>query len=230
MATTSEIIGWALRSQAKGYSKPVIVSLLNEAQNILYKQPCAQTMLIDDSTGLPPTLTIKPNIRKYDGPEGTWRIGNIILKARSIRNYEALNLQDYNYIDQPRNNTTDWININGNHYYNHSFLKCDDAVGNNPPQITFTREPSEIDKTYYVQAFKTPTQILSDQIQLTIPDSEGSHRLILFPTLMALIEAENHGNYVEMYALIEREYKPAMARILNKGAQGKRHRAQPRPY
>ena len=185
-------------------------------------------LVIDPATGRPPLLTTTDfNYGPYNGPAGSWRVSSIMLKEPVI----DYNLLDYGgqYGEKPYVNTTDHIEINGNWYYPFPFAKADDALDGALPQIFFSRNPGASTTKYYMQAFRTPTQITSTRIPLPIPDSYGCHRLYLLPACLALIEATDHGNYADGVAYIEGTLKPLMWKVVNKGQQGQRHKVTMRP-
>jgi len=229
MATTSVIASWVLNSQAQGFNRAAdVIPLINEAQNILYKHECNQTLLVDTTTGLLPVFTPTTGTYLYDGPANTWRVAGIHRRLPSILNRTGYYAQYYyNSERSPLTNSFEYREIGGNYYYPMQFFQTRDAVEGGRPQIIMTAEPgsggASVD-TLYMEAYKTPTQITSDRIQLTIPDSNGAHRLYVFTAVMKLIEGQNHGNYAEAIQFIEDYLKPKMWKQLNGGYQGKRHR------
>ncbi|MBU2249223.1 MAG: hypothetical protein KKD77_20920 [Gammaproteobacteria bacterium] len=195
---TSEFVSLAQKSQAQGFDRVSdIVPLLSQVQDILYKHECPYTRYIDPATGRPPVLNTTAGIYQYSGPSNCWRVANICLKSESIDN------SDYNATTLPQQNTTERTTINGNYYYPYNFGHSEDALEGASPQVFFTRDPGTKSNYYYMICYKKPTPITSDRVQLQIPDSDGAHRLIVFPCLMKLIEAQNNGNYVDAMQFIE---------------------------
>ena len=78
--------------------------------------------------------------------------------------------------------------------------------------------------------YKKTADIISDRIQLQIPDRDGAHWLYFFPAVMKWIEAQNHGNYMEAVGYIEDVLKPKIKEVLSSGATGHRHKTQPLYY
>ena len=230
MASTGELVSWIKTAKSGWARENDIVPVIREVVNILCKSETAQSLIVDSATGRPPLLTTTSlNYGPYDGPSDAWRVSNILLK-QPINEYGTFTEYDGLYDEKPYVNTTEPIEINGNWYYPFPFVKTEDALNGSAPQIVFSRNPGAYDNRYYMQAYESPVQIMSDRIQLPIPDSYGAHRLYVFPACLALIEAMDHGNYQNALAYIEGVIKPEMLKVLNGGAQGSRHRVTPRPF
>ena len=195
---TSEFVSLAIKSQAQGFDRVAdVVPLLSQVQDILYKHECAYTRYIDPSTGKPPVLATAAGLYLYSGPSNCWRVANLCINSEALDNY------DYGIVTQPAMNTTEPITINGNSYYPYNFGSSADALEGGSPQIMFSKDPGTTTNVFYMDCYKKPTPITSDRIQLSIPDSDGAHRQIVFPCLMKLIEAQNNGNYAEAVQFIE---------------------------
>ena len=229
-----EMISWAQKRQAAGWTTPQLLNVLNTVQNTLYKYECPQNLLIDTATGRPPLLTTTQNQFVYNGPANTWRVSNILLRwyRNSSYDYEYYDygINDYGYYDAPPVNTTEPININGNFYLPFYFVNCRDATEGGLPSIRFSRSPGDTQTTYFIQAYEAPTQITSKNQQLTIPDSNGAHLKYVYPAFLAAIEGFNQGNMKEAMAYIETQICPNIWRVMRGGAQGKRNRVTNRPY
>ena len=232
MASTGELVSWIKQAKSGWARENDIIPIIREVVNMLCKVEQASTIIIDPTTGRPPILNVTAlNYGPYNGPANAWRVSNILLKQPIYDldyNY-ALYYQDM-YWEKPYVNTTERIEINGNWYYPFPFVKCTDAILGNQPQIMFSRNPGTTSTRYYMQAYQTPVQIMSDRIQLPIPDSFGAHRAYVFPACLALIEASDHGDFEKAVEYIEQVVKPRIWKVLNGGAQGNRHRVQLRPY
>ena len=232
---TGEIVARAGRGQARGFSRPAdLFPLLDTVVQILYRHEHPQTMLIDAATGrLPRIGTDAEGYGPYYGPAGTWRVSRVLLWGEEIGRDYGL---EYDYVSDK-----DAVEINGNMYYVYRYVRTEDAVevGPNPaagvlalPKIWFSQDPGDTQTSlrYHVQAYKTHPQVLSDRVQLLIPDADGTHQTIVVPALMKLIEGQNHGNYMEAIEYIEQTLKPRLWDRMSAGAQGKRHKTTGRPY
>jgi hypothetical protein len=220
---TSELITLIIRAQAAGFTRSGdVLPMLREVVNILCKQEVAQFLYLDPATGRPQILTtVAGTMGPYDGPAGTWRVSNILLETPPNGDYGYVNVAE---------NGTEPIEINGRMYFPVYYVKCEDALEDALPQIYFSKDPGASTTKYYMQAYKSPVQITSDRIQLPIPDSNGAHRSIVYPAVMALIEGQNNGNYAEAIHYIGNTLSPKLQSILDHGAQGKRHQVHVRPY
>lgn len=230
MAATGELYAWIKQAKSGWAQESVVAPIVRDVVNILCKCEQARFLMINPSTGRPYLLSTTSNVfGPYYGPVGSWRVANILLKEPA---YEYLNINDYDsvYGEAPYANTTEPITINGNWYYPYPFCKFDDALDNERPTGYFSRNPGTVTNRFYMQAYRAPTPVTSSSVPLPIPDSYGCHRLYVLPACLALIEAIDHGNYADGVAYIEGTIKPLMWKVLNKGAQGKRHRVTPRPY
>jgi hypothetical protein len=228
MAATGELYAWIKQSKSGWAQEPVVAPIVRDVVNILCKCEQARFLMIDPTTGRPFLLATTNNtFGPYQGPVGSWRVANILL-----RDPARVNTSDYGItIDQePLGNTTEPITINGNWYYPYPFCKFDDALDGARPIGDFSRNPGTTTTRFYMQAYRAPTPVASSAVPLPIPDSYGCHRLYVLPACLALIEAIDHGNYADGVSYIEGTIKPLMWKVLNKGAQGKRHRVNPRPY
>jgi hypothetical protein len=230
MAATGELYAWIKQAKSGWAQESVIAPIVRDVVNILCKCEQARFMMIDPSTGRPYLLsTTDNNFGPYQGPVGSWRVTNILLKEPV---YQYLLRNDYNTLfgEEPYGNSTEPITINGNWYYPYPFCKFDDALDGQRPIGYFSRNPGSSVNRFYMQAYRAPTPVTSSSVPLPIPDSYGCHRLYVFPACLKLIEGIDHGNVEDAVTYIEGTIKPLMWKVLNKGAQGKRNRVTPRPY
>jgi len=228
MASTQELEAWVKQAISGLADEGIIIPVIREVVNILCKVEAARFLMIDPSTGRPYLLTTAAgSYGPYNGPVGAWRVSNLLLKEPA--NDYGMDIYE-NFTEKPFTNTTEPIEINGNWYYPYNFCKADDALEGARVQIHFSRDPGTTTDRFYTQAYRTPTQITSNRIPLPIPDSYGCHRLYVLPACLALIKANDHGNYADALTYIEGTIKPEMWKVLNKGAQGRQRRVTMRPY
>ncbi|MCP3683505.1 MAG: hypothetical protein GY861_12530 [bacterium] len=232
MATVGEIASWVIKSQANGYNRTTdVVPIINEAHKMFMKHEQAQTTIIDPTTGRLPTLSTTLDQYEYDAPvvnnQVPWSVGKVCLRFNRPFDY---NRQSYVYSELPLINTYEYFEMGGNHYYPYQFAQQLDALVDEPCKITFTRNPGDTTNRFYLLMYKQPKEILSDRIQLQIPDRDGAHRMYFFPAVMKLIEAQNNGNYMEAVEYIETVLKPKVWKVMNSGQQGRRHKTRKRYF
>ncbi|MFH1739955.1 MAG: hypothetical protein ABIH23_13170 [bacterium] len=227
---TREILVAAERL-SKGYARAnELLPILADAVDILMMHPCPQTMIVDPLTGLLPVLNTNDGIYTYEAPALTlsgdtvnaYHVGAVLVNPETY-------LTDYNFSNIGVNDT-EWVEIGGRYYYPYLNVKTYDGYNRNPAVIVFSVNPGTTTGYFYVQEYVYPPRIESDREEVPCPDRDGAHRMILLPTMMKLIEAEQHGNYTEAIEYINEYLKPKMWAILNAGAQGCEHRTIPRPY
>jgi len=232
MATTGEIVSWVIKRQANGYNRTSdVVPIVNEVHKLFMKHEQAQTVITDPSTGRLPVLNTTHGVFEYDAPvvgsQTPWCIANVCRRFYFPYDYSS---QDYGSQDVPYANTSDRIQIGGNYYYPYQFAQQLDSTVDSACRIKFTRNPGDTTNIFYLLMYRQPREILSDRIQLELPDRDGAHLMIFFPGVMKWIEAANNGNYMEAVEYIETVLKPRMWKVMNSGQQGQVHKAKPRYY
>lgn len=231
MATTGEIVSWIIKSQAEGFNRTAdVLPIVNEVHKIFYKHEASQGV-ITDSDGSLPRLVTTANTFEYDAPtvngQVPWCCSGISLREPISRDY---NIYDYQFSEPPPINTVEYMEWQGNYYYKYQFARTLDALEDEVCKIIFSRNPGNTRNKFRLLMYKKPREILSDRIQLQVPDRDGLHRMYFFPACMKLIEAQNHGNYMEAIDYIEKYLKPKVWKVMNSGAQGRRHRTMPRYF
>lgn len=227
--------------QAQGFSRPIVISLLNILIEALGKHESAQNLVLDPATGALPNLATTINQPVYDLSDNTvwpfdgiWRVSCVYTKDALASDYDDYETLDYGAeYDQPVNTSVS-VNINGNWYYPYYQVQSRDAVldadGNmSGPILTFTRQPGTTTTKYFIQGYRIHNRITSERQPIPLPDSDGAHLRIVFPCLTKLIEARNNGNYDEAMEYINMK-RIELYGIIDKGTQGKQHRVIPRPY
>jgi len=233
MATVGQIASWVIKSQAQGFRRiSDVIPIINEVNKILYKHECSQGVITDPVDGDLPNLATTDGTYLYDAPVigafTPWCVSGVYLRRPISRDYNFSH--DYQYSEPPLVNTFEYLEFGGNYYYPYNFIHTTDALEGQVAQITFTRNPGTSTDRFRLLMYKTPTEIDSDRIQLSIPDRDGAHRNYVFPAVMKLVEAQNNGNYIEAVDYIENVLKPKVWKVLNSGAQGRRHKTMPRYY
>lgn len=235
MATTNQIAAWIVGAAA-GYSRSSdVIPIINEVHSLLCKQEVGHFLIIDPTTGRPPTFDTVAGTYQYTAPtvgsgaslQTPWRVANVLRLVDDLVNY------DYRYHDYgfDQENVSEYIEIGGRYYYPYFQCQAYDRIdSSSPARIIFSSDPQTTSGRFYVQEYREPRAILSDRIQLEIPDVKGAHRALFFPACMKYIEGINHGNYEEAIKYIDEEVSPKIRDIFNGGAKGRRHRTMPRPY
>ncbi len=232
MATVGEIASWVIKSQAEGFSRiNDVIPIINEVHKMFTMRELPQLVITDPATGSLPILTTVDGTFQYTAPvtggHTPWCVSGIYTRWPGTGDYNAV---EYNNTEPPMVNTTDYKEFGGNYYYMYQFARSFDALEDVAAQIIFSRNPGDTTNKFYLLMYRTPADIASDRIQLQIPDRGGAHRLFFFPAVMKLIEAQNHGNYMEAVSYIEDVLKPKMKEVLSSGVTGHRHKTQAHYY
>jgi hypothetical protein len=232
MATVGEIASWVIKSQAQGFNRESdVIPAINEVHKILTQMELPQLVITDPDTGSLPVLATQTGVLDYNAPavdgQTPWCVSGVYTRWPNTRDYGSV---DYNYYEPPLVNTTDYKEFGGNEYYRYQFVRSFDATEDTVAFVRFSRDPGETDNRFYLLMYRTPAEITSDRIQLQIPDRDGAHRLYFFPAVMKLLEAQNHGNYMEAVSYIEDVLKPKIREVLSSGVTGHRHRTQAKYY
>jgi hypothetical protein len=228
MATVGEIASQVIKSQAAGFNRENdVIPAINLVHKMVTNREVPQLVILDPATGSLPVLATQANILTYEAPVVNnltpWCVSGVYTRWPNTRDYGSV---DYNYYEPPLVNTTDYKEFGGNYYYQYQFARTFDALEDVAARIVFSRDPGESDNRFYLLMYRTTADILSDRIQLQIPDRDGAHMLYFFPAVMKWIEAQNHGNYMEAVDYIENVLKPKVKEVLSGGATGHRHRTQ----
>lgn len=228
---TGEIASRVIKSQANGYNRiSDIIPLINEVHKMFYKHECSQGV-ITNTQGTLPSLTTQNDVYEYNAPvvndQTAWCISGVFLREPISRDY---NIYDYQFSEPPPINTVEYMEFHGNYYYEYQFCRTFDALEDAPARIVFSRNPGSSTTKFKLLMYKQPREILSDRIQLQLPDRDGAHMQYFLPAVMKWVEAQNHGNYIEAVEYIKNELKPRYWKVMNSGAQGRRHRTQPKYY
>lgn len=231
MATTSEIISWVIKRQAQGYNRVAdVLPIINECHKLFYKHETSQAVITNSNGRLPFLRTIK-GVYEYSAPvvnsSTPWSVAYVLLREPLSRDY---NIYDYQFSEPPPVNTVEYVEFGGNYYYPYQFVRTLDALEDQSCRIVFSRNPGNTTNKFSLLMYRRPREILSDRIQLQLPDRDGAHMMYFFPAVMKMIEAQNHGNYMEAVEYIESYLKPKYWKVMNSGAQGRRHKTMSRYF
>lgn len=231
MATTGEIVSKIIKQNAQGYSRTAdVLPIINEVHKMFYKHENSSSV-IRSTVGDLPTLDTVNSVYEYDAPEIAgrvpWCVSGVYMRRPINRDY---NYTAYGYTERPSLNTTDFFEFGGNYYFPFNFVSTLDSTVDDTAKIIFSRNPGTSTGKFYLLMYEQPREILSDRIQLQIPDRDGAHMLYFFPACLKMIEAQNHGNINEAVEYIESYLKPKMWRVLASGTHGRRHKTQSRYF
>lgn len=212
--------GWN-RTGEKG-----LLGILNEAQNILLRQECAQRQ-VNRNDGDLPYIATTDGTYKYELSQANldlvteeiniWRVAGVFVRPPFSQNLRSIIALDYG-VEPDMRQPIQPMEFNGIEYFRFHQVKYKDAVYGGNPWLTFTTNPGDSTQDYYLLCYEDPTQIISESINPEIP--EQYHYTILLPTALKLLEAHQNGNWIEALGMIEEEFKPKMLSALNEGEQG----------
>jgi len=243
--TTGEMITMAIGTQASGYPRPTVLATLRLVQDVLIKQECAQLQFTDINTGKPPTLAdaiqITPLSFLIDLTATyedlvLWRVARLMTIVRQNDDYGHLN--DYDQMNVPPRNTTEYVEVNGNYYnpyYNGRTFDADSAavsptVGvSEHPIVILSRTPEIALDEIYLQCYFKAIPLTTEKVQLTIPDSNGIHFMYILPALVKALQMQADGDVDGLLGYLT-AVRPKVWAALSGGAQGKRHSTQSRAY
>ena len=222
--TTQEILA-QLQYDASGWPVEGARGLrhyLNECHRFMMSQDCQQNIVIDASTGKPPTINTTKRTHRYNAPAACRRIFMI-----GVDSYDtAASAFLYNYYNQNRNVN----NLRQKQFSDWNYLvipaRTVDARPNNVrATYTFTYDPQTTTDIYHLFYYEKPVEILSDSIQPQVQDQ--FHDLLIDGVLARIGKKEygsddNYRYWREM--IVKREYNKEM----NKGWQTPKQFVTPR--
>lgn len=194
--------------EANGWSRPRILSELNDTLNILLQNQTEQTL--KTVNGEFPTITTVTGTRQYTADDDVWRISEILLDY-PITDYGVLLYGNQSNIQTPIQDRF----YNGKRYILVQPVKTIDAVGSTPVQVIFRFEPGSRD--YYYRGYLIAAQLKSESIDIPMPDRL---RTKLYAATIAMINGYQNGNILEAEEYVREKIKPLIDKEMNAGAQG----------
>lgn len=190
-----------------------LVSVLNDAQNLLLQTESEQAVLLED--GDLPSLETTDTGREYE-IEDAWRIDAVLLEYPLTSEYSDLFYVDYGSTQQLQKPIEERI-FNGKKYARVQQVKTRDRLDDDTPaKITFLIDPQSL--TYKLVAYEHPTQITSERVNPSIRP-ESLQLRALYPSALALIKGYENGDMEEAIQKIERIYRPMVQHTMNGGEQ-----------
>lgn len=228
MPSTKEIINY-MKIQAEGWNRggqKGLLEVLDQAQDILYKQEMAQTIAYRSDGDLPYIAT-SDNVHEYTLNQATtgldkdiWRVGGVLVKPPFSNQLLSAIRVEYSITPNLRQPVQP-MEFNGVEFFRFYQITSEDATKNGYPKLRITINPGATTNDFYLLCYKKPTSLTSETIRLSLP--EQLHITCLMPAAMKLVEGYQNGRFIEALEVIERRYKPMVQAEMNKGEQGESH-------
>lgn len=165
---TSELVT-LIKREASGWSRDLIRSLINNMQFMMMAKPLAQTRIIDPDTGLDPVLTTTAADFTYYG------------NTTDIPQFPA-GVEAWRIVDVYTGNIDDDT---------YEQIKCTKFDGTVSAAAYFTLQTDPGVSSYNIRAYKKPTAVTSESIELTIPENKCLDTL--YEGVMGWIEKTDNG-------------------------------------
>lgn len=203
-----------IEAATKGrFSRPQILSFLNEIQEIVYSQRTEETKKIAPSTGMPPYLVTSAGQYQYDCPSDCW-MTDAIFSESPIKRYST----DYNN----RDNRSYYFK---NREYERIPISQTIKTVGSVATVTFTTDPGATTEKFYHSYWVSPGQIEDESDELALP---GHTHYILRAAAIRIMTAEEFGKLEDMINMMEVAAR-RIRRELNRGARGRIGKTQIQP-
>lgn len=207
MPTTSQLLTWAeeqchgwLREGSRGSR-----ALLNEAHRLLLTGERKQFLVFNTAIGNLPFLATQAGVYIYNMPDTIWKVKHIVQDITLQTNADPWRYED--------------IILAGNRYYRILNVDTRQAVHNNTvATVMFSADPFTTTQQYRYYGWRWPLDITSDRVQHEMPGTTDEEYLL--PATIKLIEAIDHGNFIEAQQYITKELKPKIGFSLDSGEHG----------
>lgn len=160
---------------------------LNQAHRYMMSGDCEAHIRIDTATGKPPTLDTTAGTFSYTLPDDCRKLFKVAVDAYEVET----NFFFYNFYG--RNDAYPW-SIRSFIFREHPYFEVPaqstELLANTNASIIFVYDPSTTTDLFYTFYYVKPTEILSDSIQVQIP--EKYHELLL-DGVMARIGKKEYG-------------------------------------
>jgi hypothetical protein len=158
---------------------------LNQAHRYMMSGDCEHHIRVDTSTGKPPTLdTIEGQI-DYEMPDDCRKLFLVAIDAEDTLN---------NYYNANRDYTDEWY-VRSFKFREHPYwevaAQSTFALANANARLQFVHNPGETSDLYHIFYYVKPTEILSDSIQVQVPEI---YHDILLDGVMARIGLKEYGD------------------------------------
>lgn len=203
MPSTSENVTEIVNALG-GYSRPQVLSKLDEVQLICFATGAVQTEVYDTNTGMPPYLATTQGQRYYVlGADVRQTIAVFTETARrGYAPYRGTHSRAYTY---------------KNSDYKRLAVRSTNKLLNSVATLTFVNDPGTTTENYFHLYVRENSRLTSEAIQLSVP--ENIH-WVLRDGVVALLNKENYGQVGNRRELIK-QIQLEVANELGKGDMGK---------
>lgn len=196
-----------IEAATKGrFSRPQILSILSEIQDVVYSQRTEETKKISATTGYPPYIVTTDGTYRYDCPSDCW-MTEAIFAETPIRRFSA------NTIDHGQNLTYYWQNREYQRIEVSQTLKTVGVLAT----VTFKENPGATTEKYYHSYWIKADPLEDETDELVLP--ENTH-YILRMACEAMLDGENYGSIQERLGAMDVVAK-RIRKELNRGARGR---------
>jgi hypothetical protein len=203
MPTTAYNISMIQR-RATNYSRPQILDILNEVQQIVYSQETEQTTYIDPATGMPPYIQTTEGVYTYDAPSNCRRTACVF----------SMSLPNSFSRTRPVGPRREYYFRNKG-YYKIAVASRDKQPDGTLAQVIFQEDPGTTTDKYYHSYWLEFPELLDESQQLILPDHVHFY---LRRAVIAMISNEEYGETGGDIMMIE-EIAKKIRKELNRGEQ-----------
>jgi hypothetical protein len=220
MSVKSLVQDIARKAPAWGVAE--ILRKINDAQNFIYTRPCRQTLYVDPTTGMPPTLattgayeyTIPDIVKSVDGVDRTLRIAKVIrvfVDASVLSEYSLPYLGD-EFELSPTNPYSGDITRK-----RFRVIPVDsyEATESDRARVMFKSNPGTTTGVYYYECVIEPLQLTSVNMPLMLPQK---WERAIFDGVVGQIQDNAYGKDSRMDKFYE-YWCPQIWHSLDQGAQ-----------
>jgi hypothetical protein len=187
-------------------------------------------MIIDSSTGQPPTFDTTEDVLEYSLPSNVAFVENIIVRTDEQTSLmRSRYFYDYGGVRNPvYPKELEYTMISGVNYEILPWIRSYPATENSVAKVLFSSDPGASTDIYRYMGYKLPTEITADTIPLSIHPPYDI--LYLLPATAKLMEGVQNGNYTDAIMFIEKEYVSKMNLAFNIGTFGVDYNAEDRGF
>ncbi len=207
MGTTSQDLTW-IELQTGGWTREGprgTRAMFNQAHRLLLYDENEGNVVFDPTTGDLPVLDTQDGVFQYDCPANCWLLKYLVIDRDQI-------LDDINFRYED-------LVLKSMEYYRILNIDARQSRLDQLATLMFVGvNPGTTHGVFKQMYYRTPTEILSDNIQHEMPGTTDEDFLI--PATIKLIEGIDHGNIIEARQYIEMELKPQFQLRADQGEHG----------
>lgn len=215
---TQEIVDHLIRLH-NGWSRTGdngVLRYLNMANSLLVSVDAEQNVVFDSSTDELPTIDTVSGTLLYTMPGTVRRVAAVLIKQEEYSSGIGFS-RDYD-----RKIRTSYPNsyvFGGVEYIKVPYIKTRDRTNSTTlSRIRFTANPGTTTGYYYYQAYKVPTDVLSESIQHDVPEPYDIQ--FLLPAATALIAGVQNYTLHEAIEYVTKVISAGYAQVASSGDQG----------